>query len=1353
MANLKEIFDQIGADPTNFAGPTRASQVVSSSSLAQEQERKRRAALLLAQLGQAPVVSGGNATGMYTGIDSGFRAGNPQFDGGPGLGDLIGEGFKGLLKVVDTGRRGVASFSKELIDAWSASDAARWLGSGGNVPDWLITQRTKEEYDKMLEDAGATGGFEWGDIGKNYDENMSFGKMMNDYNQQGSSWKNRIIGFAGDVASDPLTYVALGGKTVAKEGADAVVQAVEHGTREGVSKALVDAAEKAGLQGDEAVQRLVAQAGRQGRGALTKKSLERLGIDAAKAEQLGLPGLSREFMGFNIKGSGAVADVIENAKGTIKESLGGSAAARYGRALRYPTNMGKKALIDVVRGGEHSAKDVFEAVQTLAVRQEAKVAGKKWGTQLANAVKQELGAEVRGMGRAERRDFTHMLERVAAGDVEKFAAGSAEEQLAAKARTFLRETGQKLKDMGVLHADVDLEAAYVPHMLSDAARSSNNKEIRQWAKQFGEMKGFQKERLLKPGLDADGKPITFMGEVIKEGTIQEINDISLRKAGIKFLEDDFTNILPAYIGQTEQAVMDKALAQGLIDRGVASSQKALHSLDDAERFTLDVLKGQREAALEKQKVVLSDGMQVRYDQIDAARTELHGQRKALNTEIEKLRVSQAENARNLTLWNQRVATLEQELPHIEEQIGFFRKQAARLRGNERKAALRKVAKAEAALEVKTTEYQTLKARIARLPKGDAENVVMRPGEAVAANAAVGDVATQLGTLQNQLRNIQADADRLLQAQSPLGTREVPYEQALADAQKYDDWARKALEKNKANIVNGEMDKVSIEGKLSIAEDELQGINNTIAAAGQKGRRRTKASGANAALVRDHAQQVIDAAKASLEVDNPTLARLMDLEVKGAIYDMKSVDLADQVSLFDDMIKVMEDPKFGSVIKYQVDQGFAALNQTAHQIPEWLDDALKLQGRMLDPAFMPGLRKALRQVNNLWKGWATMRPGFIVRNAYSSTFGFYLEAGNFKAVSRALKDFEGFYRIFKADPTNYMERAVEKYGIETAERLDKAMGVMAGSGGGLAHSEIASNVFRGKNINPFSTNFVGIRATRSANESVEAVIRGAHAYDVLLRSSDDVNIALDTIEKWHFNYGETTAFDRAAKSVIPFWTFFSRNTALQAHVWTHHLPELNRSYMNLQRNAQLGQPEDENVPGYITAGMPIPLSVNPDGVSRYANLDVGPTQFARDMQNLASPKKFIGGSMGFAPPIGMGMQALAGESLFTGAPNDRMVNAGPLWGPVANTLGFGEQTGSGGTAITQFQRDALGGLLPGVSTGNRLADTSKQSFWWNLAAYGGLSTSQVTPDQRAAQQYRRRQALKAEAAKREMLARL
>ena len=316
-------------------------------------------------------------------------------------------------------------------------------------------------------------------------------------------------------------------------------------------------------------------------------------------------------------------------------------------------------------------------------------------------------------------------------------------------------------------------------------------------------------------------------------------------------------------------------------------------------------------------------------------------------------------------------------------------------------------------------------------------------------------------------------------------------------------------------------------------------------------------------------------------------------------------------------------------------------------------------------------------------------------------------------------------------------------------MDEALKVIAATGGGLAPAEFHTGFIHGLSANPLNADFAPLRGVRHANESIEAVVRGGHAYDVLKRGGS-TDLAIDTVTKWHFNYRDISNFDRKMKNVIPFWAFFSKNIGLQAHVWTHELPKLNRTYFNLQRNMGHGQPQEVGAPGWLTGSMPLPLSINPGGVSTYLNPGLPTTQFAQDAQNAVSdPTKLLSN---LAPWFQLPIEGVAGKNLYTGAPNTGYRDAGPLGmiPGMSHMPGFA-QAASGDAAVTPFAKDILQGAMPWLGQANRFSgnDPAGSATSWLT----GVSVNRVTPAQRKAEAYKQILAQKSSSKKRKDLAKL
>jgi hypothetical protein len=434
--------------------------------------------------------------------------------------------------------------------------------------------------------------------------------------------------------------------------------------------------------------------------------------------------------------------------------------------------------------------------------------------------------------------------------------------------------------------------------------------------------------------------------------------------------------------------------------------------------------------------------------------------------------------------------------------------------------------------------------------------------------------------------------------------------------------------------------------------------------------------------------------------------------------------------FNDMINVMQSKDFGSVIKYDLSKGFSELTESK-QIPEWLGDALKAETIIKDPKFFPEAARYMKQFEQSWKSWALARPGAVLRNALGSTMSMYIEAGP-KSI-KSLKDFISFNNIWLKNPDNYMDEAVKRFGLENANMMKQALDVVSGSGGGQSLVETGRNLLNAGNFKPWSNEFRLTRKVGKANEMVESVIRGAHAYDVLKRGGSS-DLALDVVEKWHFNYKDITNFDRRMKHVIPFWAFMSNNMALQAHVWTHNLKRLNQTYLNLQRNMQLGQEEEPMMPKWMQEANVLPFNVDPEGTSQYVDLGLPTFDFSKNIQAWSGDPTKVLSSL--APWYQTPLSGVAGESFYSGSKLTGYRDAGiygQVLGRVPGLGGMFPETGSGGYATTPYTLQVINSLFPGASNANRLSGGSTAGVvpaWVSFITGAGLP--QVTPFTREAQ---------------------
>ena len=296
-----------------------------------------------------------------------------------------------------------------------------------------------------------------------------------------------------------------------------------------------------------------------------------------------------------------------------------------------------------------------------------------------------------------------------------------------------------------------------------------------------------------------------------------------------------------------------------------------------------------------------------------------------------------------------------------------------------------------------------------------------------------------------------------------------------------------------------------------------------------------------------------------------------------------------------------------------------------------------------------------------------------------------------------------------------------------------------------------DALEGASINPLKQTFVPLRVAAKGNETFEHSVRGAHAFNVIQRGGSPES-ALDVVEKWQFNYRDLTKTDEFMRNtLVPFWTFWSKNMALQAEVWAKHPDRLNRTYFNAMRNIGYGD-SDVDQPDYYSKDFALRLSGDAAGKVKYLFPDLPSFQFISDMDSLTSgeaPNKILS-QMG--PWIKSPVEMFTGENLFTGYPyansfsqkdsvGNNIGRKAPVWAEIPGVeqlltgTGLAARGGRSGDLLMKDKVEAqVENLLPPFSQLDRLfptreSDASKadQNRWAWLT---GLSFRENTPEMRA-----------------------
>ena len=249
---------------------------------------------------------------------------------------------------------------------------------------------------------------------------------------------------------------------------------------------------------------------------------------------------------------------------------------------------------------------------------------------------------------------------------------------------------------------------------------------------------------------------------------------------------------------------------------------------------------------------------------------------------------------------------------------------------------------------------------------------------------------------------------------------------------------------------------------------------------------------------------------------------------------------------------------------------------------------------------PGLfGRAFNMFTNLFKTWATLSPGFQVRNILSGMFMNTADGVGLRTQMEGAK----LWRQWERGGVEWLDRQ--------PRRVQDAFAASFGSGAG---GRVAEAGVAGKSANrvydKLSNNFA-TRRFQQWGEKAEGSLRLGMALHSMDRG-ETVASAVRRIGRVHFNYAEVSAFDEQAKRLIPFWTFMSRNLPLQLQeIFTN--PAAYAAYGHVKRNFQ-GAAE-ENTPEYWKGLGTWRLPFDIAGQSAYYQPDFGFTRMGQDIENI------------------------------------------------------------------------------------------------------------------------------------------
>ncbi len=368
------------------------------------------------------------------------------------------------------------------------------------------------------------------------------------------------------------------------------------------------------------------------------------------------------------------------------------------------------------------------------------------------------------------------------------------------------------------------------------------------------------------------------------------------------------------------------------------------------------------------------------------------------------------------------------------------------------------------------------------------------------------------------------------------------------------------------------------------------------------------------------------------------ARLMD----GLSGNMKPVSVVNA----DGSVTQIPVPDASTIVQQTLRDGWVRLSEyfpniaVTKEFKELWDNAKYLE----DPRVIKELTRYIGGFTKFHKAYATLTPGFHIRNIIGNSFQYILAGGKIENLKPASKIYFDWISAYKKGST--WEEFVG--GLDEVDRVaaDTARNAMLGSGGGI-YGDLFHEVIRGNKVYDNRVT----RFSRKYGQMSDNMSRFILGFDSA-KQGMDAGTATARVRKFYFDYEDLSQADRLMKQFIPFWIWSSRNLPLQLeNMWLN--PKPYAIYNSFVRNIRDKEAEEyEPLPSFLQEVEAFQLP----GVGAYAAPDLNFTRIQQQLSQLANPKKF---GTNLNPVFRLPVEQVIGQNLYNDkaieSTQDRLVN--------------------------------------------------------------------------------------------------
>ena len=219
-------------------------------------------------------------------------------------------------------------------------------------------------------------------------------------------------------------------------------------------------------------------------------------------------------------------------------------------------------------------------------------------------------------------------------------------------------------------------------------------------------------------------------------------------------------------------------------------------------------------------------------------------------------------------------------------------------------------------------------------------------------------------------------------------------------------------------------------------------------------------------------------------------------------------------------------------------------------------------------------KWLDEATQIFKAYATMTPGFHLRNYVGATYMNFSDG----VTVRDTRESMVHWRRYVKDTSYFDNLPADQQHVKDA--FGAVM--VVGAGGSFDAGEVGSGLARG--MKGLKNNRATRTSRRLGEDLVEGPVRLAAALNTTRRLSEQgvkgshISQAAARVKRLHFDYSDISSFDKKMKRVIPFYMFMSRNLPLQIEqMWRK--PKAYAVYNHFMNNFDQSE-EDSLMPKYL-----------------------------------------------------------------------------------------------------------------------------------------------------------------------------